>query len=234
MMIQVPLPKSDMVTEDLIEKCERLIRLGTDVLKTQVVDLHHTSWVSAELFGEFRSSCLSYLRKVFGETHPYYREFNEKLTKPHKGAADWGIGIIRAAKNEIESGWFASLKGIASAEVFSGFLEMAEYLLDEGYKDASAVMIGGVLEQHLKELSAKNGIEASNSDKTGKVVHLTTASLNAELAKQEVYGKLDHKSVTAWLDLRNKAAHANYNEYNAEQVKKMCSGVREFVARTKG
>ena len=93
---------------------------------------------------------------------------------------------------------------------------MAEHLLDEGYKDPSAVMIGGVLKQHLKELSTKNGIETTKSDKTGKVVHLTAVSLNAELAKREVYGKLDNKNVTAWLYLRNKAAHGNYNEYNAE------------------
>ncbi len=222
-----------MKIEDLIEKAERLISLGSDVLKTEFVDAHHTVWVSPELFGEFRSSSLSYLRKVFGENHPYYREFNEKLTSARKTTANWGIGIIKAAKSEIESGWFASLKGIASAEVFSNFIEMAEYLLAEGYKDPSAVMVGSVLEQHLRELSTKNEIETTNSNKHGKVLYLKADFLNAELAKKGVYGKLDHKNVTAWLDLRNKAAHGNYDQYNETQVKTMCLGVSEFVARTK-
>jgi hypothetical protein len=121
-----------MKAEDLIEKSERLISLGNDVLKTEFADAHRTVWVSPELFGEFRSSSLSYLRKVFGENHPYYREFDNNLTSALKAKTNWGIGIIRAAKSEIESGWLASLKGIASAEVFSSFLEMAEYLLAEG------------------------------------------------------------------------------------------------------
>lgn len=43
---------------------------------------------------------------------------------------------------------------------------------------------------------------------------------------------LDQKNVTAWLGLRNKAAHGQYAEYNADQVRVMQSGVSEFNART--
>ncbi|AIY39887.1 hypothetical protein LT85_0727 [Collimonas arenae] len=42
---------------------------------------------------------------------------------------------------------------------------------------------------------------------------------------------LDQKSVTAWLDLRNKAAHGKYSEYTKEQVEVMCQGVVNFMAR---
>ncbi len=41
--------------------------------------------------------------------------------------------------------------------------------------------------------------------------------MNNELAAFGAYNKLDQKNVTAWLDLRNKAAHAQYHEYTAEQ-----------------
>jgi len=51
------------------------------------------------------------------------------------------------------------------------------------------------------------------------------------LAKAGVYGKLDQKAVTSWLDLRNKAAHAKYTEYAHEQVELMYAGVRDFVMR---
>ena len=221
-----------MKNEDLIIKSDNLVSLGHEVLKTEFVDAHHTAWVSPELFGEFRSSALSFLKNVFGEKHPFYREFNDKLTSSHKATTNWGIGIIRAAKNEIQSGWFASLKRVASAEVFSSFLEMAEYLLSEGYKDASAVMIGSVLEQHLREIATSNDINNTRVDKSGNAVPLKAHFLNSELAKAEAYGKLDHKNVTAWLDLRNNAAHGNYDQYNTEQVKIMCLGVGEFISRT--
>jgi hypothetical protein len=222
-----------METDHFIKESERLISLGNNVLKTEFVDAHHTVWVSAELFGEFRSSSLSYLRKVFGESHPYYREFNEKLAGSLKATTNWGIGIIKAAKNEIESGWLTSLKGIVSAEVFSNFLEMADYLLGGGYKDASAVIIGSVLEQHLRDLSMKNGMLTTNDREAEGAVHPKAEFVNGELANKGVYGKLDQKNVTAWLDLRNKAGHGKYDQYNADQVKMMLLGVSEFVARTK-
>lgn len=56
--------------------------------------------------------------------------------------------------------------------------------------------------------------------------------MNAELAKVNVYSKLDLKNVTAWLDLRNKAAHGKYAEYTDSQVDLMLRGVSNFMART--
>jgi flagellar biosynthesis chaperone FliJ len=55
--------------------------------------------------------------------------------------------------------------------------------------------------------------------------------LNADLVKAEIYSKLDQKAVTTWLDLRNKAAHGKYDEYEARQVEIMNQGVIEFISR---
>ena len=56
-------------------------------------------------------------------------------------------------------------------------------------------------------------------------------TLNSELAAKDVYSKLDQKSVTAWLDLRNKAAHGHYADYTTEQVSLLLQSVRNFIAR---
>ena len=55
--------------------------------------------------------------------------------------------------------------------------------------------------------------------------------LNADLAKNEIYSKLDQKTVTSWFDLRNKAAHGKYDEYSKEQVSIMLQGIIEFMSR---
>jgi len=107
---------------------------------------------------------------------------------------------------------------------------MAEHLLSNGYKDPAAVMVGSVLEEHLRQLCLKNDLDVE-TEVDGKLKPKKVDRLNSELAKNEVYGKLDQKSVTAWLDLRNKAAHGKYDEYTAEQVKNMVLGVTEFLAR---
>jgi hypothetical protein len=55
--------------------------------------------------------------------------------------------------------------------------------------------------------------------------------LNSELAAAGAYSKLDQKSITSWLDLRNKAAHGKYSEYTKEQVVLTLQGVRDFMVR---
>ena len=107
---------------------------------------------------------------------------------------------------------------------------MAEYLLEEGYKDPAAVITGSTLEEHLRKLCIKNGIDIEIMSK-GKLKPKKADSLNSELAKQGVYSKLELKSVTAWLDLRNKAAHGEYSKYKENQVKQLIIGVRDFIIR---
>ena len=104
---------------------------------------------------------------------------------------------------------------------------MSAYLVEQGYKDPAAVMAGSTLEVHLRKLCDKNDIETVNTDGKSKKADL----LNAELAKADVYTKLDQKNVTAWLGLRNNAAHGNYSEYTKEQVEILIEGVRNFIAR---
>jgi len=55
--------------------------------------------------------------------------------------------------------------------------------------------------------------------------------MNADLTKADVYNKLDEKNVTAWLHLRNKAAHGKYDEYTKEQVNLQYSAVSDFITR---
>jgi hypothetical protein len=138
---------------------------------------------------------------------------------------------LKAVKNEIDGGWAFTVKGLISAEIFSNFLEMAEYLLTEGYKDPAAVMAGSVLEEHIRQLCKKNSIPIE-SIKDGKPVPKKADLINSQLASANIYNKLDQKSITSWLDLRNKAAHGQYSEYTKEQVVFMLQGIINFISRT--
>lgn len=107
-----------------------------------------------------------------------------------------------------------------------------EFLLDQGHNDAAVIMCGSELEKHLRKLCVNNGIDVFlPSSTTGEPQPKRAERLNAELASINVYGKLDQKHITSWMDLRNKAAHGEYHEYNAEQISLMIQGVREFTTR---
>lgn len=118
------------------------------------------------------------------------------------------------------------------SNIFSDFLEMAEYLIkDEGLKDAAAVFAGGVLEQHIRSLCMKHGVATTLTAKDGKEVPKRLDSMNTDLAKAGVYESNDKKQITSWADIRNDAAHANYDKYEASQVTLMIQGIRDFMAR---
>lgn len=135
-------------------------------------------------------------------------------------------GLLGAIREDFLAGFVRTLTETIHADLFSDFLEMAEHLAAEGYKDAAAVIAGGALEVHIRQLCQKYSIPTEQGGRPKKA-----DQMNAELAQANAYSKLDQKSVTAWLDLRNKAAHAKYLEYNKDQVELFIAALREFLTR---
>ncbi len=135
--------------------------------------------------------------------------------------------ILRALRDDYAAGFLETITELIHADLFVDFLEMAVHLIEQGYKDPAAVIAGSVLEEHLRKLCDKNGIDVKKPDGTPKKAD----TLNSELAGVNVYSKLDQKNVTAWLDLRNKAAHGHYSEYTKDQVALLIQSVRDFITR---
>ncbi len=136
------------------------------------------------------------------------------------------VGILQALRADYDAGYLASVEELVHADIFGDFLEMAKYLLSEGYKDPAAVIVGGVLEEQIRKLCEKHGIAATSSGRPKK-----TDALNAELASAGIISKLDQKNVTAWIDLRNKSAHGKYSEYTQAQVELLHQSVQDFLTR---
>lgn len=186
-----------------------------------------TTTYDSELYAELKNSSKSLILKLYGKEHPYYTDLDESLQ--NFNGTDSAKGILNAIKYEINDGFILSVRDLVSKEVFSDFIEMAEYFLSEKYKDPAAVIIGSVLENRLRSLMIANHLDIIDSK--GKIKK--ASSFNDELYKADVYGKLDQKSIVAWLDLRNQAAHGHYDEYNQQQVDLMLNYVRDFITRIK-
>lgn len=175
------------------------------------------------------TSSIAAIHRITGENSTYNKEIKRIQTiSPNFHFYISGImGVVKGLKYDIDNGFLQSLIELIHGDVFSNFLEMASHLVENGYKDAGAVIAGSTLENHLKQLAVKNGI--ATNDENGKPKKAST--INVELAKANVYEKLDSKNVTAWLDLRNKAAHGNYGEYNREQVSLLILSIQNFITR---
>ncbi len=163
--------------------------------------------------------------------HSPHRQSADKITLKYDVDHSFHIqplsGILLALKADYEAGYTRSVEEDLNATIFADFLEMADRLLSESHKDAAAVIAGAVLEEHLRKLALRNDVPAK--DDAGRPTKADR--LNADLRKADSYPALDEKSVAAWLDLRNKAAHAQYDDYRAEQVSLFIQGLRDFITR---
>ena len=99
---------------------------------------------------------------------------------------------------------------------------MAEYLLENGYKNPAASLCGAVLEDGLRKIAIKEGIKVKSSDDLN--------SLNDKCANGEVYNRLMQKKIKVWIDIRNKADHGQFNEYSEKDVNEMLKGVMDFLS----
>ena len=174
------------------------------------------------------SRCIAAIRRISGNDSTYTEDAQRILgTNDHLlGHLALLVGVVKALNDDLRSGYLMTVEEFTRADVFSDFLEMADYLVGKGYKDAGAVLAGSTLEAHLRKVAGKLGIAVSTA-KGSK----PAATLNAEIAKKKVYSKLDEKNVTAWLHLRNSAAHGKYDEYEVSQVVALIMGIRVFLAR---
>jgi hypothetical protein len=131
-------------------------------------------------------------------------------------------GVLKALRADYEVGYLQTVRELIHGEIFSDFLDMASYLLKEKFKDAAAVIAGGVLEQHLRAICIKHGVSP---------IPTNLNSLNDTLYRNPpgVYPSQMMKQITAWADIRNSAAHGHYDKVDGKLVEFMIAGIRLFT-----
>ena len=105
-----------MDTTKIIKRLDAIISSGTNAAYSK----------SMESFAQFNVGAQAFLSTVFGEAHIYYREFQSTVQGPDYGFIMQGIGILRAAREDIRGGWFTNIRAIISGEVFEEFVLLAK------------------------------------------------------------------------------------------------------------
>jgi hypothetical protein len=166
------------------------------------------------------TSVISLFRQVFGKDGVHTQHFEAAYNNfsGYFHSFETMHALFNAAREDYEGGYIFSIQGLVKAEVLNDALEQAEELLRSGYKDPACVLAGVSLETAIKHLASKNSVSFGRLDK-----------MNSDLAKLNVYNIAKQKQITAWADLRNKAAHGDWSEYTLADVQAMQSGVVQFI-----
>ncbi|MDY0341464.1 MAG: hypothetical protein RBS17_09685 [Coriobacteriia bacterium] len=194
-----------------------------------LVRINSSEWeASAQASVAFLTRARAVIERVAGSASPYGEQctdiLSENATEAYK--ANRLVGVLHSLRADVDGGYLETVAQLIHGEVFSDFLEMADHLCEEGYKDAAAVIAGSALESHLRALAVRTGVDWETEGRPHKADRL-----NADLAKSGAYSGLDQKSVTGWLGLRNDAAHGNYDAYAQQQVRLLVASIRDFISR---
>lgn len=160
-------------------------------------------------------------RIVFGDDSTHVAKFDGYFGNWAYGGFEAAFGILKAAKDDYEHDMLFDTRTLITAEVFDDFLEQAEALHSAGYYQPAAVVAGAVLEDGLRKLCDRQGIPLPAAPKLDR--------MNADLAKAGAYNQLWQKQVTALADLRNKAAHGQWDQFSQDQTMTMLQQVRAFM-----
>lgn len=214
------------LNEKTVKRFEELLELGNKVLNTRrkpPPNVFGDDSVDSQLANQWITSVQTAFNQIFGENNEYYKNFAKQTDSksPSFSPVNRAYGVLLAAKSDYENGYITGMKTLIEAEIFDDFLEQSEHLLLNGYFQASAVIAGSVLEDSLRKMCEKASIILSEKPKLD--------SMNTELSKNGVYDKLVQKKITAIADLRNKAAHGEWDKFVKEDVEEMIVSMRNFL-----
>ncbi len=215
-----------MVRDEIIRaKFEKLLTEGNRILS-------QCGWNGDEFYkspsdldySRFKTEVTNLVKQVCGESSTHFQEIrrlseNRDLFRNSHYFSMY-YGTLEAVYNDYNDGFISDIRLLVSAEVLSDILEQADVLCKSDYYIPAASLAGAVLEDSLKKLCNKNNIPIPTKPGINK--------LNDLLAKEGLYTKLTHKSVTAYAEIRNNADHGVFEAFKKSDVEAMVKWVRQF------
>ena len=170
------------------------------------------------------SNVLNIIEATFSTSSPQYRHLRELMPHgpyhvEHAYEVYPIVGLLTGALGDLEGGFLRDQEQLIAADVFDSVLEQAAELNKLAYKDPSAVLMRVVLEDALRRLANKNGVDATQK----------ASKLNDELKNLSVYAQPQWRLIQVWLDIGNAAAHGKFQEYSSDDVANAIHGVGQFL-----
>lgn len=176
--------------QDLCERIDVLLRKGEQVLSTHKPNPPNvigfpTLALDHGVFVEWKTQTLAFLSGLLPKDHPYIEQFRSEVKQGFRSKVEAGLGILRALREDIIGGYLRTFTSLVQADVFTDFLDMAQHLLESGYKDTAALLTGSVLEEGLRRIAMSRNINVKSKDDMG--------SLNQRCADSGIYNRLMQK-----------------------------------------
>jgi len=132
------------------------------------------------------------------------------------------FGLLVSAKQEWVQGLLRQIEYVIAAETFDDFLDHAAIYHKGNKKTEASILASAVLEDTVKKIANKNGINPS-----GKSLD----ELIDELAKTDVITPVKAKRYKGYSGVRNSALHAEWGQIDIRDVGELINGVKEMIVQ---
>ena len=192
--------------DDILQELDTLIAEGERLDGTYHMCDYGTveSQAPETEFRAFATASKAAIARIAGTESEFYgelpKEMPDRISVLGYGGSVVPVitGALIALRKAVDAGLLVSLESRLRANVYDDFLEQATELLRAGYHVAAMVLVGGVLEDHLRKLCDARSLKWSGNG---------TISKYNDLLRDTLYPQPVWRRLQAIADLRNDAAH---------------------------
>lgn len=171
------------------------------------------------------AAALNIVQVVLPDSNAGYRKGVEKIAEAdHGNTIDNAVGEVAAILEnlikDIQAGLLSTVADHVRAEVFDDFLGHAKLYMKKGRKNEAGVIAGVVFEDTVRRVCRKHSI----SERGEKLDNLIS-----QLAKSNVFSTTKAKRARAAADVRNKATHAQWDEFDDNDLKTTVEFTEEMI-----
>lgn len=130
------------------------------------------------------------------------------------------LGLIISVQTDWSEGMLREIEYVIAAETFDDFLDHATSYHKAGKKVEASVLASAVLEDTIKKIAIKNSIEVKGRSLDPLIDDLKAAG---------VFTPVKAKRAKAYAGIRNKALHAEWDDFGIKDVGEMIEGIRELI-----
>jgi hypothetical protein len=236
------LPKN--IKAQFLTRFDELIAEGKSICNAIQVIPPHTSgnvcvtfttynW-DAQRLEKWKTNCLTLFHPFLVKGTNLDKQVDSfSHTSGKKPDVQRALGILEAFRDDLEKGFLDDFLLRVEAEVAADYMGQADALLKEGQPGVfdhvpAAVLTGAVFEKALRTLCDRQQSQIPLVNAKGE--NKTLNPLIDDLKKAGVFNELKAKQLRAWADIRNKAAHGEFDQFTKGDVEQMLGGITNFLA----
>jgi len=219
-----------MIDKDLQQRCGELIAKGNQIVaQIRYFQGRPSYWYRSEEIADIQSwiaSVGNFFRLTASPDTYFYQECKRILEDPNlrRGVpfhiVQKLLGLLQSIKIEIERDLLKKAEYIFIATTFDDFLDHALTYHKGGKKIESAVLASAVFEDTIRKISQKN--ELSEKGKS-------LETIIDELTKMNIFTPVKAKRIKGYSAIRNKALHAQWDDFDIRDVGELIKGIRELI-----